>query len=116
MTGKGKGKEMKASARWAALTATFLLIAPLLLTAAPKEKSSTEKSVQGTVVAATDANLIIRKGKSDVSLEYDAASRKPSTLAAGTPVRIHYRDEKNKHIVTSVEVVDGSSSNKGQTK
>ena len=53
---------MKASARWAALTATFLLIAPLLLTAAPKEKSSTDKSVQGTVVAATDANLVIRKG------------------------------------------------------
>jgi hypothetical protein len=108
---------MKASAGWTALNATLLLIAPLMLTAAPKEKSSTDKSVQGTVVAATDANLIIRKGKSDVSLEYDAASRKPSTLAAGTPVLIHYRDEKNKHIVTTVEVVEGSlGSNKPQAK
>jgi hypothetical protein len=102
---------MKASARlMSALTVTFLLVAPFFLSSSPKEKTSTDKSVQGTVLAATDVNLIIRKGKSDVSLEYDSASKKPSALATGTPVLVHYRDEKNKHIVTTVEVVDGNSS------
>ena len=109
---------MKASARLiSVLTATFLFVAPAFLTSAPKEKTSTDKSVQGTVITATDVNLIIRKGKTDVSLEYDSASKKPSALATGTPVLIHYRDEKNKHIVTTVEVVNGnSSSGKPQAK
>ncbi len=76
MNGEGKGKEMKASARlMSVLTAAFLLVAPALLSSAPKEKTSTDKSVQGTVLAATDVNLIIRKGKSDVSLTYDSASK-----------------------------------------
>jgi hypothetical protein len=109
---------MKAAARlMSVLTATVLLVAPALLSSAPKEKTSTDKSVQGTVLAATDVNLIIRKGKSDVSLEYDSGSKKPSTLATGTPVLVHYRDEKNKHIITTVEVVDGNSStSKAQAK
>ena len=109
---------MKASSRLiSVLTATFLFVAPAFLTSAPKEKTSTDKSVQGTVVTATDVNLIIRKGKTDVSMEYDSASQKPSALATGTPVLIHYRDEKNKHIVTTVEVVNGnSSSGKPQPK
>ena len=92
------------------LAATFLLVAPMLVSSAPKEKTSTDKSVQGTVLAATDANLIIRKGKSDMSLEYDSASKKPSTLTAGSSVLVHFRDEKNKHVVTTVEVVDSKSS------
>jgi hypothetical protein len=109
---------MKATAGlMSVLAATFLFVAPVLLTSAPKEKTGTDKSVQGTVLAATDANLIIRKGKSDVSLEYDSASKKPSALATGTPVLVHYRDEKNKHIVTTVEVVDpNSSTGKSQAK
>ena len=109
---------MKASARlMSILTATFLLVAPALMSSAPKEKTSTDKSVQGTVLAATDVNLIIRKGRSDVSLTYDSASKKPTTLASGTPVLVHYRDEKNKHIVTTVEVIDGNSSTtKAQAK
>jgi hypothetical protein len=98
-------------------TATFLLIAPALLSSAPKEKTSTDKSVQGTVLAATDVNLIVRKGKSDVNLTYDSASKKPSSLATGTPVLVHYRDEKNKHIVTTVEVVDANAgTSKAQAK
>jgi hypothetical protein len=107
----GKDKEMKASARWiSVLTATLLLVAPMLVTPAPKEKTATDKTVQGTVLAATDSSLIIRKGKADMSLEYDSASKKPSTLATGTAVLVHFRDEKNKHVVTTVEVVDGNSS------
>ena len=102
---------MKASAGlMSVLTATFLLVAPMLVSSAPKEKTNTDKSVQGTVLAATDVNLIIRKGKSDMSLDYDSASKKPSTLATGTAVLVHFRDEKNKHVVTTVEVVDGNSS------
>jgi len=108
---------MKASAALTVLTAAFFLVAPAVLSSAPKEKTSTDKSVQGTVLAATDVNLIIRKGKSDVSLEYDSASKKPSALASGTSVLVHYRDEKNKHIVTTVEVVDpNSSAGKPQSK
>jgi hypothetical protein len=109
---------MKAIARlMCVLTVTFLLVAPVFMSSSPKEKTSTDKSVQGTVLAATDVNLVIRKGKSDVSLEYDSASKKPSALATGTPVLVHYRDEKNKHIVTTVEVVNGdSSSSKPQAK
>jgi hypothetical protein len=94
----------------AILTATFLLIAPMLVSSAPKEKTSTDKTVQGTVLAATDSNLVIRNGKSDMSLEYDSASKKPSTLTAGSSVLVHFRDEKNKHVVTTVEVVDANSS------
>lgn len=90
--------------------AVFLFAAPLLVSSAPKEKTSSDKSVQGTVLAATPTNLVIRKGKSDVSLEYDSASKKPSTLATGTAVLVHYRDEKNKHVITTVEVVDGNAS------
>ena len=101
---------MKASAGLiSVLTATFLFVAPSFVFSTPKEKTSTDKSVQGTVLAATDSNLVIRKGKSDVSLEYDSASKKPSTLATGTAVLVHYRDEKNKHVITTVEVVDGNS-------
>jgi hypothetical protein len=109
---------MKAIARlMCVLTVTFLLVAPVFMSSSPKGKTSTDKSVQGTVLAATDVNLVIRKGKSDVSLEYDSASKKPSALATGTPVLVHYRDEKNKHIVTTVEVVNGdSSSSKPQAK
>ena len=92
------------------LTASFLLFAPMLVSSSPKERTKTDKSVQGTVLTATDVNLVIRKGKSDMSLEYDSASKKPSTLAAGTAVLVHFRDEKNKHVVTTVEVVDGNSS------
>ena len=102
---------MKASAGLTVLTAIFLFIAPALLPAASNGKAVADKSVQGTVVAATDANLVIRKGKTDVSLEYDSVSKKPSTLPAGTSVLVHYRDEKNKHVITTVEVVDGNSSN-----
>jgi len=108
---------MKASAALTVFTATFLVVAPVLLISAPREKTDTDRSVQGTVVAATDVNLIIRNGKYDVSLTYDSASKKPSTLASGTSVLVHYRDEKNKHIVTTVEVVDpNSSTGKPQAK
>lgn len=109
---------MNASARLISmLTASFLLVAPAFMSSAPKEKTNTDKTVQGTVLAATDGNLIIRKGKSDMSLTYDSASQKPSALATGTPVLVHYRDEKNKHVVTTVEVTDGNSTNsKAQAK
>ena len=108
---------MKASAALTVLTAAFFLVAPALLSSAPKEKSSTDKSVQGTVLTATDVNLIIRKGKTDLNMTYDSASKKPSALASGTSVLVHYRDEKNKHIVTTVEVVDpNSSAGKPQSK
>jgi hypothetical protein len=107
---KRKGEEMKANTGlMSVLTATFLFVAPMFVSSAPKEKASSDKSVQGTVLAATDVNLIIRKGKSDMSLEYDSASKKPSTLATGTAVVVHFRDEKNKHDVTTVDVVDGNS-------
>ena len=92
------------------LTAAFLFVVPSLVSSAPKGKTSIDKSVQGTVLAATDTNIIIRKGKSDVNLEYDSASKKPSTLATGAAVLVHYRDEKNRHVITTVEVVDGKSS------
>jgi hypothetical protein len=102
---------MKATARLISVfAATFLLVAPMLVTSAPKEKTSTDKTVQGTVLTTTDSNLVIRKGKADMSLEYDSASKKPTTLAAGTSVLVHFRDEKNKHIVTNIEIMDGNSS------
>jgi len=108
---------MKTNARLiSVLTAGLLVAAPLFMSAAPKEKVATEKVVQGTVVAATNDNLIIRKGKTDWSMQYDAAARKPATLTAGAAVMVHYRDEKNKHIITSVELSTGSTGTKAQAK
>ena len=103
---------MKATAKWISVfAAIFLLVSPMLVTSEPKEKTTTpDKTVQGTVLATTDSNLIIRKGKADMSLQYDSASKKPSSLATGTAVLVHFRDEKNKHVVTTVEVVDGKTS------
>ena len=86
------------------LTAMFLLVSSAFASSTPKAKTAPEKVVQGTVLTATDSNLIIRKGKTDVSLMYDSASQKPATLAAGTSVLVHYRDEKKQHIVTTIEV------------
>jgi len=101
---------MKATAKlMSVLAAAFLLVAPMLVSSAPKEKTSADKTVQGTVLTTTDSNMVIRKGKSDMNLEFDSASKKPTTLAAGTAVLVHFRDEKNKHVVTTVEVVDGNS-------
>jgi len=91
------------------LTAIFLIATPAFSSSTPKSKTSTEKVVQGTVLTSTDSNLVIRKGKSDWSLTYDSASQKPSALTVGTPVLVHYRDEKNKHIVTTVEVTDAKT-------
>jgi len=109
---------MKASARIITVSiAMFLLVAPSFAKSTPKSKTTSEKIVQGTVLVATDGNLVIRKGKTDVSLMYDSASQKPPTLAAGTFVLVHYRDEKNKHVVTTVEVTDEKASDsKAQAK
>jgi hypothetical protein len=95
---------MKVANRLISVLAAFVLVmAPVYGSASAKAKSKTEKVVQGSVIVATDSNLIIRNGKADVTLLYDSASQKPASLAPGTSVLVHYRDEKNKHIVTVVE-------------
>jgi len=91
------------------LTALVLIVVLANGVAMAKAKTKTDKIVQGTVVTATDGDLIIRKGKADVTLMYDSASQKPATLAAGTAVRVHYRDEKSQRIVTLVEVTPGKT-------
>jgi hypothetical protein len=93
-----------------ALAAFVMVVAPVYLSAAAKDKSKTEKVVQGSVIVATDSNLIIRNGKADMTLLYDSASQKPAALAPGTSVLVHYRDEKNKRIVTTVEMATGKTS------
>ena len=106
----GKENEMRVNARLVSLvTAGCLMAAPLLVSAKNKEKTSSEKVVQGTVVAATNDNLIIRKGKADWSMQYDAASRKLADLTAGTAVMVHYRDQNQKHIITTVELANNSA-------
>jgi len=101
---------MKANPRMISMLSAFvLLVAPAFASPMPKAKAKAEKVVQGTVFVATDVDLVIRKGKSDVTLMYDSATQKPATLTPGTLVTVHYRDEKNIRVATVVEVTGGKA-------
>ena len=91
----------------AAVAALALAGAPAVTSYAQQKstaKAGADHVAKGSVVSLTNDSMVLRvsKGKS-IKLDLKADTQKVGEIADGKQVTVHYRDEKKKHIATSIQ-------------
>jgi hypothetical protein len=72
---------------------------------APANKTAPTHTTRGTVsaVSGTQLTLSPAKGKKDITFMLGADTQKPTNLAAGDKVTVHYRVENSQNMATSIQ-------------
>jgi hypothetical protein len=71
-------------------------------------KASADHVAKGSVLSLTSDSMVLRLNKSkSMKLDLNADTQKVGDIADGKQVTVHYRDQKKKHIATSIEETAG---------
>jgi hypothetical protein len=85
-----------------------ILLAPFASAAKPAGKAMKSS---GTVVSATDTNLVVTSGKAKKQITYllNAETQKPDTLAPGSKVTIEYKMNGKERVATMIQEATGGA-------
>ena len=93
-----------------AVAALALVGAPAVTSYAQQKpaKAGADHVAKGSVVSLTSDSMVLRLNKSkSMKLDLNADTHKVGDIADGKQVTVHYRDQKKKHIATSIEETAG---------